>query len=189
VIAVRFHGYVRCGVLAMLTAASLTTVVCGVASFFHGIPDRGLWIPDDADRNRVHTAIIDGVIYVVHTSPHRRPAFLPYEAALGDFSVKEAVVGRTLGKGVAFPFWFLALLLGTYPAVSWVRGPLRRSRRRRRGQCIHCCYDLRGNVSGICPECGASIEPGGDRAPSEPSTDPLEAQADESGGLPLRSRS
>ena len=29
-----------------------------------------------------------------------------------------------------------------------------RRRRRRLGQCLHCGYSLRGNVSGICPECG-----------------------------------
>ncbi len=30
-------------------------------------------------------------------------------------------------------------------------------RRRLKGQCIGCGYDLRGNVSGICPECGMPI--------------------------------
>ena len=28
-------------------------------------------------------------------------------------------------------------------------------RRQRLGRCVHCDYDLTGNVSGICPECGA----------------------------------
>jgi purine-cytosine permease-like protein len=29
-------------------------------------------------------------------------------------------------------------------------------RRRRGGFCRHCGYNLRGNVSGVCPECGAA---------------------------------
>jgi hypothetical protein len=31
---------------------------------------------------------------------------------------------------------------------------LRRSRRWGRGECLHCGYELTGNVSGVCPECG-----------------------------------
>lgn len=56
--------------------------------------------------------------------------------------------------GVSLPFWFLILLTGTYPGLSVVRGPIRRWRRRRRGLCVGCGYDLQGNVSGVCSECG-----------------------------------
>lgn len=31
---------------------------------------------------------------------------------------------------------------------------LREERRARSGQCIHCGYNLKGNESGRCPECG-----------------------------------
>lgn len=37
-------------------------------------------------------------------------------------------------------------------AATWGPGSLRRSRRRRRGLCLHCAYPLRS--LGICPECG-----------------------------------
>jgi hypothetical protein len=30
--------------------------------------------------------------------------------------------------------------------------------RRVEGACIHCGYNLEGNVSGTCPECGRAIE-------------------------------
>ena len=49
------------------------------------------------------------------------------------------------------------LVFATYPAIAFIRGPLRRYRRRKRGWCIHCGYDLRGNVTGICSECGKPI--------------------------------
>lgn len=45
-------------------------------------------------------------------------------------------------------------LLAAYPALAFIRGPLRRHRRRRKGLCLKCAYDLKGNVSGVCPECG-----------------------------------
>jgi hypothetical protein len=42
----------------------------------------------------------------------------------------------------------------------WVDRPRERrefrSLRRRRGLCVSCGYDLAGNVSGTCPECGAA---------------------------------
>ena len=49
-------------------------------------------------------------------------------------------------------------------AVAWVAGvtwlllhPVRVDKRRLRlGQCIHCGYDLAGNLSGVCPECGTA---------------------------------
>jgi hypothetical protein len=50
--------------------------------------------------------------------------------------------------------WSLFGLCCIYPTVVAVRGPLRRYRRRKRGACLQCGYDLTGNVSGRCPECG-----------------------------------
>ncbi|UCC31619.1 MAG: hypothetical protein JSU86_04940 [Phycisphaerales bacterium] len=62
-------------------------------------------------------------------------------------------------RGMCFrlPGWLLALLLAAYPAASAIP-TLRRRRRRRKGLCVSCAYDLTGNVSGVCPECGAKIE-------------------------------
>ena len=35
----------------------------------------------------------------------------------------------------------------------------RKELRRERGLCPHCRYDLTGNVSGVCPECGSEVKP------------------------------
>lgn len=59
---------------------------------------------------------------------------------------------------VFFPLWSAFLICGTYPAIVAIRGPVRRYRRRKRGLCIQCAYDLTGNESGRCPECGRRIE-------------------------------
>lgn len=48
----------------------------------------------------------------------------------------------------------VSAILGIYPAIAFIRGPWRRHRRRRRGLCIRCGYNLEGNVSGVCSECG-----------------------------------
>ena len=47
-------------------------------------------------------------------------------------------------------------LFAAYPLFALIRGPWRRWRRPREGYCTHCGYNLTGNVSGTCPECGTS---------------------------------
>jgi len=56
-----------------------------------------------------------------------------------------------------FPAWLLPLPFAIYPTIAFIRGPYRRYRRRKNGLCLKCGYDLTGNVSGICPECGEQI--------------------------------
>ena len=60
-------------------------------------------------------------------------------------------------REVTLPFLALFVVLSWYPFLAFIRGPLRRHRRRRRGECIGCGYDMTGNVSGVCPECGFAI--------------------------------
>lgn len=58
---------------------------------------------------------------------------------------------------LGFPLWAPFALFAFYPALAFIRGPLRRYRRRKRGLCLRCGYNLEGNVSGACPECGEAI--------------------------------
>lgn len=51
--------------------------------------------------------------------------------------------------------WTVFTIFAAYPAIASFRGPLRRWRRRRKGLCLKCGYDLTGNESGVCPECGS----------------------------------
>ena len=70
---------------------------------------------------------------------------------------------HTLGEGtsrhvqnaLAVPLWIPALAFAIPPA--WAAARRRRARaaaRVARGQCPACAYDLTGNLSGVCPECG-----------------------------------
>lgn len=59
---------------------------------------------------------------------------------------------------VTCPLWILLLVFSSYPAIAFIRGPLRRRRRRKRGLCIHCGYSLTGLPESRCPECGTAIE-------------------------------
>jgi hypothetical protein len=53
--------------------------------------------------------------------------------------------------------WVLLTLLGGYPLLVLIRGPVRRRIRIARGLCANCGYNLTGNMSGVCPECGKQI--------------------------------
>jgi uncharacterized paraquat-inducible protein A len=83
-----------------------------------------------------------------------------------------AIVGRTLLAFLQhprFPFdWALLSLFFGFPLIlsgvarcwrSWnERQELQTAADIRAGVCYNCKYDLRGNQSGRCPECGAKVE-------------------------------
>lgn len=62
-----------------------------------------------------------------------------------------------LVHGMRIPCWGAVVLFAAYPTIGLLRGPLRRRRRRRGHLCQKCGYNLTGNVSGVCPECGRSL--------------------------------
>ena len=72
-----------------------------------------------------------------------------------DNATGRAVETWYLGRAVWLPYWLLAAAAAAPPAL-WLRGAGRHRRRERRrlNRCVHCGYDLTGNVSGVCPECG-----------------------------------
>jgi hypothetical protein len=54
----------------------------------------------------------------------------------------------------------LALIVAAVPLLFPCLGFIRRARRRMWAQCVNCGYDLRGNTSGACPECGCATKLG-----------------------------
>ncbi len=63
-----------------------------------------------------------------------------------------------VNQGVTgFPLWAPFILFAAYPTLAFIRGPVRRWRRRKRGLCIHCGYNLTGLTEPRCPECGQAI--------------------------------
>jgi hypothetical protein len=55
------------------------------------------------------------------------------------------------------PWWFLTLAFACAPAAAALARRFRVRRRVRNGRCPRCAYDLTGNVSGVCPECGTGV--------------------------------
>ena len=56
------------------------------------------------------------------------------------------------GRSIMIPLWLLIVPILIPTAVLWWR-----DRRPPPGHCQTCGYDLIGNVTGVCPECGEPI--------------------------------
>jgi len=73
--------------------------------------------------------------------------------------IARARIERTTGtRYVIIPDWWIASALLLHLLILLFRISLRRARTQTRlkaGCCVACGYDLTGNVSGACPECGA----------------------------------
>jgi hypothetical protein len=87
-------------------------------------------------------------IYEANTNAHSRSILGFY------FNRNEYPIGVTV---LRFPLALLVVLFGIYPSLWFIR---RRRHRlwRRAGFCGRCGYNLRGNTTGRCPECGNPIK-------------------------------
>ena len=64
-----------------------------------------------------------------------------------------AFVAIALCTAAAWLAWFIL----ERPKIVAAEQCMERQWRRAKGQCLSCGYDLAGNVSGVCPECGSSL--------------------------------
>ncbi|MCH7808076.1 MAG: hypothetical protein IIB60_02525 [Planctomycetes bacterium] len=83
---------------------------------------------------------------------------LARKANAGKWFVVDYASAKGNPRSVMVSAWLFIALFGIYPFVACSHGPLRRWRRRKLGLCLKCGYDLTGNVSGVCSECGTSVE-------------------------------
>jgi hypothetical protein len=165
---------IRKTLIGMLLAAAAATLVLGVGSYWKGVPSSAIWINTEAEKPRVQVGMIDGKLHVVYSAP-RRIGMGDHDLRFGGFYAKRIIVGGSEAMGIGAPFWFIGAVLLTAPSIALVRGPLRRNRRRRRGECVQCGYKLTGLVEPRCPECGREFTRHDDASTLEPA--PASVQA------------
>lgn len=167
---------IRKAIIVVLTLASSVAVTLGVGSYSVGAylgrkPTRHSYVLMEASRGWLCIQILEWR----EAKSSDTSIFDGYEAqqrlceldSLNEYALAwygDPIWGRggTAIAGTSQTRQFLNLLaasffLGVYPAIAFCRGPLRRWRRRRWGMCLRCGYDLTGNESGVCPECGGDI--------------------------------
>ena len=167
-----------------------------VRSYFTGdmiTIERGHLHPDDHFESYARIVSVKGIV-VVHWESRPQDTSRAGGVRHGQFPAKDQVIGDSglgnrlgvhvewwpmsrypapyanAGWRVSAPYWFLFAICSLWPFFTCMRVvTLRRQGRARTGRCKQCGYDLTGNVSGICPECGAPLRTGkgkGDTASS-----------------------
>ncbi len=162
---------IRRSLAIVLLVAALASLGLGAYSYRRGVPRSTLWISAVQTEPRFQAAMINGTLHAVYSAPPppsvtSRAATQPAWASgawstPGDidqrwagFYVRRRSIGSVVATGVGAPFWAIFGLLMLSPITEFLRGPLHRRRRRRRGLCIHCGYNLTGLIEPRCPECG-----------------------------------
>jgi hypothetical protein len=85
--------------------------------------------------------------------PAEKYSIIGFRLASGTLSLTSQINSKY--TVIALPYWFLVIVFGVLPMGPF-KGAWQRRRRRRRGLCITCGYDIRAS-SNRCPECGAEI--------------------------------
>lgn len=118
----------------------------------------------------------DSSLLIIDLRPRRMLSRVGIEFSESDFTAnvsiegwfnlrKRGVFGWTSGRLVTgqldelrLPIALLVAPFAILPLLRLTRWVIRRLLRPR-GDCRSCGYDLRGNLSGVCPECGSAIPP------------------------------
>ncbi len=114
---------------------------------------RQRWMTDNRDyANYSGNTFLFGRFHFRLFTPHQPGLFL---APLGTKVVMPIEVSAICW----LPFWSWSVLFAAYPLFALNSNRLRRLYRRLKGRCGNCNYNLTGNVSGVCPECGMKLRP------------------------------
>ena len=127
-------------------------------------------VPSHGSKWRVE-ADIGGLIVTHDVNPTTNPAGLTAQVSHFALIKRVSVIsgGKTAVEAFFIPLWVPAVVFATFPAVSFLRVLTGRRRRQREFRpCKKCDYELTGNVSGVCPECGTPVPLGvTDKAPAD----------------------
>lgn len=144
----------RKGIIAILLIVLCVTTVIGVISFFY--PIRWGYTTGMVITNTYWGgSVVSGSLAVGSTFFDSHMLNLNIEDAsfniqFAGFKLRAEQSGNIQSCLLKIPLWMPFTLFATYPTIVFIRGPLRRYRRRRKGLCIYCGYNLTGNTTGIC---------------------------------------
>lgn len=108
----------------------------------------GIGYMAESDWERLRLAIVGGSVTVQVRSelPPAPPICVGSREPIGMLRIRRTLVSFSV------PLWAFSVAFG---GVAWLAWP--RQRPVRPGACARCSYDLTGNLSGRCPECGTPL--------------------------------
>lgn len=152
---------IRKAIIVVLTLGAVLVGILTIALFFRPFPpgpnvypwavEAGIVDSDKLHYNWEYGRIRETFWFFRALRPHERhPSYS---------TVKYPGVWITKSDACQCIVWIwvplaITAMFAAYPTIAFIRGPLRRWRRRKKGLCLNCGYDLTGNESGVCPECG-----------------------------------
>jgi hypothetical protein len=123
---------------------TVTVLIVALVWFLSGYYEIGVGI------GRMTVGVEGGAFGI--TGPRVRGSVVSHQN-LGMFAYATPVVERLRGEWVIIvPLWCVLALVGAPTLLMW-----HLDRRIPPGHCQRCGYDLTGNVSGRCPECGTEV--------------------------------
>lgn len=154
---------IRKTIITVLTLASILTLILGGASHWVWTSWMARTVPDYLDGcllARVNNGTLS-ITYMHGDDPSNVGQRLDlgyYGLGIRSGTHSDEEYGTSSMTTVELPFWLAGLMLGAYPLVVFIKGPVRRWRHGKQGHCRQCGYDLTGNVTGVCSECGATLD-------------------------------
>ena len=119
----------------------------------------GRQIRHTGGHHAIDLATNGNVCYWWHTStlglPNSQRGFSARPLGFLGVGAVHPMMGATGGWFyILIPFWTVFIAVATPTAILWYR----HRNRLIPGFCSKCSYDLTGNESGICPECGTEVK-------------------------------
>lgn len=143
---------IRKAITLSLMLALALLVVIWIASYTHRytyeLPTR---------QGALTSGFMDGKILIAVTNRQPTPSRLLGALGFRNVTPPSFHTHHRFHHALFVPIWLLLAITGTFPVIALIRGPLRHRYRRRSGLCLKCGYNLKGNQSGTCPECGTKI--------------------------------
>lgn len=145
----------------IFATAAILSLLLGVAAsvFWIRSYDFGMASHDQFAAGGVEVHSVRGRLTI---TSHRKPTtsrILVTTAPDGSHIVIDYFQSYAPAHRLVVSYSVTALITAVLP-IDWpiyFSRPARRRRLKRQGRCSTCGYDLTGNVSGACPECGAPI--------------------------------
>ncbi len=146
-------GLVVAGVMAVAALCAFTIMVASHHLLIFTLVDA-------SPLKSVALSFRDGAVEMRLSKPQHSsgvPAESTSEFAGIEFRKGFIQKSRVQWHAITIPIWPVVVLLAAFPSIVAFRITARRWRSRLQGHC-NCGYNLTGNVSGVCPECGTKLE-------------------------------